>query len=58
MFEADRDREEGEQQVHKWVGSESHDTVSIIHRQECIPILRLFLKPPVQLREGQILSFW
>ena len=46
---ADRDREEGELQVHERAGPESSGAVPVLRRQECIPVLRLVIKPPVQL---------
>ena len=45
----DRDREEGELQVHERAGPESSDAVPVLRRQECIPVLGLFIKPPVLL---------
>ena len=45
----DRDREEGKLQVHEHAGSESSGAVPVLCCQECIPILRLFIKPPVLL---------
>ena len=47
--EPDRDREEGELQVHERAGPESSDAVPVLRCQECIPILELFLKPLVLL---------
>ena len=55
---ADRDREEGELQVHERAGPESSGAVPVLRRQECIPVLGLFIKPPVLLREGHVLSFY
>ena len=46
---ADRDREEGELQVHERAGPESSGAVPVLRRQECIPVLGLFIKPPVLL---------
>lgn len=46
---ADRDREEGELQVYERAGSESSGAVPFLRRQECIPVLGLFIKPLVLL---------
>lgn len=45
----DRDREEGELQVYERAGSEYSGAVPFLRRQECIPVLGLFIKPLVLL---------